>query len=480
MAPFAADLLLALAGLGILVGCGLVPRRLNAVIPALGLCYLAGASVVPVVLIALLVIGIPFTLVTFFLVACACIVAGAVGPSGRPAERFTWSPEAWVIVAFVAIFGAFAIVGLLSALEMPLKEWDSWAIWGRKAQMLTAHNSLTSGFFASPSYYFMHADYPLQYPVWEAIHFRAAGGFDAQAVLRHVWLFLVAFVWAVAYLLRTQVRPLVWAPLLILAAAAPGFWQQLLSGNADVPLAIFVAMGAISLALWLGEGDGRPLALAAVMLAGAANLKNEGLMATVCLLAVAGAIGLPRGLRRKPFFFASLAVVLAALPWRIWTAAEGIEGDLPVSRGITDPAYLLGRTDRIWPSVQATVRELGNQSLWLYILPLAILVLTAALVSGRGRRAAAFYLGSIVLVWAGLIWSYWISPHPIEWHLATSVSRVVSLVLFIGIAALVHVSGILVSELDRGRRSGSTDAGHGLNDRSGSSDVALDEAAELA
>lgn len=451
-APFAADVLLALAGLGILVGLGLVPRRLKAVIPALGLCYLAGASVVPVVLIALLVIGIPFTLVTFFLVVCVCIGMGAVGSAGRPAERLRWSPEAWVVVAFVAIFGAFAIIGLLSALEMPLKEWDSWAIWGRKAQMLTAHSSLPSGFFASPSYYFMHADYPLQYPVWEAIHFRAAGGFDPQAIIRHVWLFLVAFVWAVAYLLRRQVRPLVWAPLLLLAAAAPGFWQQLLSGNADVPLAIFIAMGAISLALWLDEGDGRSLALAAVMLAGAANLKNEGLMATVCLLAVAGVIGLYRGLPRKPFFLASLAIVLTALPWRIWTAAEGIEGDLPVSRGITDPGYLFGRIDRVWPALEATARELGDQRLWLYILPLAILVLAAALISGRGRRVAAFYLGSMFLVWAGLIWSYWISPHPIEWHLETSVSRVVSLVVFIGIAALVHVSGILFSELESARR----------------------------
>jgi hypothetical protein len=50
------------------------------------------------------------------------------------------------------------------------------------------------------------------------------------------------------------------------------------------------------------------------------------------------------------------------------------------------------------------------------------------------------------------VWSYWISPHNLAWHLATSVDRVVSIPMFICIAALLHLSGMLVGSLASGPR----------------------------
>lgn len=463
LAPFGVDILLAFAGLGVLVAIGLVPRRLPAMAAALGLAYLTGASVVPVLLVALLVVGVPFTFETFvvvaLLVAAACFGVGVrrwrrqVADPHSPGDAWwrrpwrSWPADVWVVAVCVALFGAFALVGMLSAFEMPLGEWDAWSIWARKAQMLTGHDSLVGGFWTSSSYSWIHLDYPLQYPVWEALHFRAAGSFDTQALLRHVWLLLVAFVWAVAYLMREQVRPVVLAPLLLLAAAAPGIWQQLLTGYADVPMAIFACLGAISLALWLSNEDGRMLALAAIMLGGAANVKNEGLFAAGALLAVAGAIALLRRVALRQFALAAGLVVVAVLPWRIWTAAHGIEGDLPVSTSFTDPTYLLDRSDRVLPAFRAIAGELADQGRWLHLLPLAALVVTASLVSGLGRRVAAFYAGSFALVWAGLVWSYWISPNPLDWHLGTSVNRVISVLMLICLAALIHLSGLLWSAL---------------------------------
>jgi hypothetical protein len=64
LAPFAVDLLLALAGLGVLLALRLVPRRPSAKAAARGLAYLTGAAVVPKVLIAGLAIGVPLTLTT--------------------------------------------------------------------------------------------------------------------------------------------------------------------------------------------------------------------------------------------------------------------------------------------------------------------------------------------------------------------------------------------------------------------------------
>jgi hypothetical protein len=459
LAPFAIDLLLACAGFGVLLAAGVVSRRAVDMLGALGLAYLTGTAVVPLVLVTLLVVGVPLELETFAAVVLICVVIGVLRSRGREVDRKpsraprrgwlwrSWTVDARVTAVFVVVFGAFSAIGLLSAFDMPLIGGDAWTIWARKAEMLTVHGSLRADFFASPSYGFMHPDYPLQYPVWEALHFRASGTFDTSALLRHVWLLLVAFVWAVAYLLRKQVRPVVWAPLLLLAAAAPGIWQQLLNGYADVPMAIFACLGAICLALWLRDGEGRFIGLAALMLAAAANTKNEGLMAAVSLLIAAGGVTFFRRLRIRQFLLAGSLTVLAILPWRIWLATEGIKGDMPVSEGV-NPGYLLDRTDRVWPAIHAIGHQLADQGRWLYLLPLAVLVLVASLLSGIGRRVAGFYLVSLVLFWAGLVWSYWISPYPIGWHLSTSAGRVISVLMFICLAAVVHLSGVLMASLE--------------------------------
>jgi hypothetical protein len=449
---------------------------------ALGLAYLTGTAVVPLVLIVLLVIGVPFTIETFAAAVLACIGLGALRARSRPEQRDpvrqhwwrqpwrSWPADVWVAGACIVLFGLFAAVGMLSALRMPLTEWDAWSIWARKAQMLTLNDSLVSGFWTSSNYAWIHLDYPLQLPVWEAIHFRAGGAFQTQALLRHVWLLLGAFVWAAAYLLRGQVRPLVWGPLLLLVAVTPGVWEQLLTGYADVPMAIFAGLGAISLALWLDQQDGRQLALAAVMLAAAANTKNEGLMAAIALLAVAGAIAWRRELGIRQFLFATGVVVIAILPWRIWTAAHDIKGDLPVSKTITDPGYLFDRADRIWPAVKGLATELADQGRWLYLLPLAALMVAAALISGIGRRIAAFYLAAFFLAWVGLIWSYWISPNPLDWHLGTSAGRVISVLMLICIAATLHLAGLLYSAFSEGRRAESDLAPDSASPLAGASD----------
>jgi hypothetical protein len=458
LAPFGVDAMLALAGLAILVAIDFVPRRASSILGALGLAYITGTAIVPLALTVALVLGIPFTLVTFVVVVAACVLAGGVSawrrafdpsPERRARPRLAWREwpaETWVVIAFVVVFGAYWIVGLLSAFQMPLFAWDSWTIWARKAEVLTAHNSLVSDFFTNQSYSFSHLEYPLQLPIWEAIHFRAAATFDMQAVLRHVWLLMAGFVWAIAYVLREQVRPVVWAPLLLLAAGAPGVGEQLLSGYADVPMAIFACLAVAALGLWLQKQETRHLALAAIFLAATANTKNEGLAAAVVILAVTGLFVLLARLRLKPYVIAAGAVILSILPWRIWLAAHGIEGSMPIAKGL-QPGYLLSRIDRVGPAISAINNQLAEQGKWLYLVPLAAVVVLASLVSGVGRRIAAFYLASFALVWMAFVWSYWISPFDLSWHLAGSVTRVVSMPIFICLAAVLHLSGLLVGAL---------------------------------
>lgn len=460
IASFGVDAMLAFAGLWILIGIGLVPLRGASVLAALGLAYMTGTALVPVLLVALLVIGVPVTLVTFFIVVLACVVAGGFAArnsridvsQNSAAWRWlrswrSWPAETWVIVGFVALFGAYSVIGMLGVYESPLVGWDSWSIWARKAQVLSLHDSLFHGFFTNESYSFAHLDYPLAYPVWESLHFRAAGAFDIQDVLRHVWLLLVGSIWALAYLLRGRVRPVVWAPVLLLALLAPGISGQLRDGYADVPMALFACLGVVALGMWIDREEAGLLPLAAIMLAATANMKNEGLAATLAVLLVGGAIVAARKLNGKAYAAAAGAVVVALLPWRIWLAAHGIEGDMPVAKGL-NPGYLLDRIDRVGPAIAAINGQFADPERWLFVLPLATLVVVASLVSGVGRRVAAFYLGCFLLVWAGFVWSYWISPHDLEWHLATSVDRVVSIPMLVCLAAVLHLSGVLLAAFD--------------------------------
>jgi hypothetical protein len=470
VAPFVLDLLLGVGGLGLLVGFGVVPIRASSMLAAFGLAYLTGAAAIPLVMTILVIIGIPFTIVTFAIVTLACISGMWFGlrrpapptPATEPWWRQhprSWQAERWVVVAFILAFGTFAVVGMLDAFSLPLLGWDSWAFYGRKAEMLTWYDTLIHGFWPAPQYSLIHADYPLQLPAFEALHFRAGGVADTATAVRHIWLLLVAFVWGAAYLLKDRARAVVWAPLLLLAALAPAIWIQTLEGNADVPMALYAGMGAAALALWVSEvrDGGRYLPLAVVMLGAAANTKNEGLMVAVALILVAGVVAWQRRLPIRHFLIACGVLAITVLPWRLYMSAHGIRSDLPVSKGI-DPGYMLPRADRIWPSIRVIGHDLAEQDKWLYLLPLAVLVVLAALISGIGRRAAAFYAATFLVVTAGYIWTYWLSQYQIGYHLETSVPRVISVLMLIAVAALVHISGLLLSAL-LAQRQASGDVG---------------------
>ncbi len=466
VSSYAVDLLLTVAGFGVLLAVGLKPRGGLGALGAVGLAYITGSAVVPLVLTILLIVGIPFQLLTFFLVVAACMLLGAwraggsIAPPGRvrlaELRRWrAWRPESWIVVVFVVAFGVYAVAGFLNAFHLPLVEWDGWAIWGRKAQVLTDHASLWPSFFKNSAYYSAHLDYPILFPVWEAIHSRAAGVFDTTEILGHVWLWVVGLIWGLAYLVHVhvRVRPLVWAPVLLLLATAPAIWQQA-SGDADLPMAIFVAFGAISIGVWLGGGDRRSLALGAIMLAAAANTKNEGTAAALVVMAVAGAIVLARKLDLRAWAVAATGtVVVGILPWHAWLAAQHIESDLPLSKGI-DPAYLAGRTSRIGPSISALVAQMAEQSRWVYLVPLGALCVAFALVSGLGRRIAAFYLGAFLVLSAIFVWIYWIGPYELNWYLGTSVPRVVSVLMLLSAVAILHLCGAFVAALIGGGEAG--------------------------
>lgn len=489
---FCVDALLLIAGIGLLAGFGLLPRSPLRMLAAGGLAFMTGTAAVLMLMIALLTVGVPFGLLTIALLSIVVAGAGVVialvrdgrrqgrriarpsleallgprpdppadsrrrrvegersapGRTGPRALAGRLSADGWVIAVFVAIFGTFALVGLAKAAVTPLIAWDAWTMWMRKAAVLYHYGALRPEFFAGEVYRFTSPDYPLLMPLWEAIHFRAFGGIDSVAIHVQFWVLLIAFVWAAAFLAHRVTRPAIWAPVLLLAAAAPGVWGQMLTVYADVPMALFLSLGVLALGIWLARRRPGDLALAALLLAAAASTKNEGLMAAVAALAVAAAVvafercGTARAALR-PLGLAVVGFLVLVVPWRIWVAANGVEGAIPVAQGL-NPVYLAERTGRVPSAVAGLVDALDDQTAWTYVLPLGVAVVLAALIAGAARRVALFYLGSMALISALIVWAYWIAPTELGWHIGTSVGRVSTTVVFVALAGLLHLAGEL-------------------------------------
>ena len=455
LGPAAADVLFVLAGLGVVNAIGFLRSSLLDVFAAIGLAFLAGVCFVMTVAIALLTIGVPFRLPAFIALSLATAVVGLLSRRGwlamfrhRPALQISRSAirstklQTWIATLAIAGFGAYAVAGTLDARVQPLNAWDAWSIWTRKAEVLFFSGSLPTDFFASPAYAFMHPDYPILLPVYEAVQFRAMGTIDTQAIHVQLWLLLVAFVWAIVYLGLRRGTVLEWLPLALAASIAPAVYGQLFTAYADIPMALLLALGVLLLGEWLLTRDGRLLALAVVFLVGSANTKNEGLMAAVVALAVAAAVTAVGSTRAslRPLALAAVAFVAGILPWRVWIAAEGIHGDIRLGKGL-DPSYLAAHAGRVWPSVQSLYGQLIEQTSWLYIVPFGAAIALVCLFIRQRRSLATFYLATGLLAFVALVWIYWISPTvPLDFFLASSSYRVVSVLTAIAFATLLHVA----------------------------------------
>jgi hypothetical protein len=449
----------AVAGTGALAGLGIV-RSPRQALAGLGLAYLTGMAAVMLAGIALTVAGMTFDLpacgLVCFAVACGGLLVARARNRDAGGRPRTCGTPGWrrALIAAVSVAAlAYVAIGLLTAAVTPLDSFDAWSIWGRKAVMLVGLGHLPAGAFASSAYSFMHPDYPILLPLWESLQLRAIGHVDTQLLHVAFWLLLVAFLSAVAFIGARVSRWALVAPFVAGAALAPGVVDQLISANADVPMACFLAIGVLSLGIWLERGDRAALALAALQLAAAANVKNEGLVGAVVALAVAAAIVALDGRWRalRALAFGAAAVAAAVAPWRIWTAAHGIHGDLPVASGLS-PGYLADRSDRIRPAFDALVGRLADQGRWSYILPAALALMIVCLLvrwspGSPGRRLAAFYLATAVAFFVLVLWSLVVIPNTLDFQLPSSAPRVISGMVFIGLAALIHLSGVLVRQL---------------------------------
>jgi len=365
--------------------------------------------------------------------------------------------DRWIVVPlFVTVAGLAIIAG--SALSVPPVDWDSFAIWGFKAKVLT-HEALrpTPVYFHDLTLSYSHLDYPLMVPFLTAGAYAAMGTVDDQTG-KLVSVFLDILLVPLVYVgLRWKLRRLPAACLAAIPALLPAMFRYAGAGCADLPLTMFYAGSILYVARWIDRQQREDLILAVLFSVFAAFTKNEGLILALTNGAVLLGFGLWCGPRRAWLgalvFFAGLLAMDAA--WLMWSR------DLPRTHEDYGSKLLsavvvthLPRLKQILPAMIAQATELRTWSLlWIMIGATALL--------GWRAFARPYVLALWVLLGLHLL-SYALAYSVTPWNLTELMSITLDRLLLHAVPAVIFLAGWHWAEMEAGychaRNSGSDGA----------------------
>lgn len=386
-----------------------------------GVAPAAGLALVGVVGTGLAVSGVGVGLVRVGLVSIlvcglAWVVGRRVGGEVRPPSATSTASrlaEAALLVVLLALSALFVRLLVVT----PLADWDGWAIWGLHAEALYVDGDTRGPVFEDPVYAGHHPEYPVLFPVLQALASGALGRFDPTLI--HVVPAVVPLIAGLAVwgMLRTIVPPPL-AALSALGVVWAGPVVANLSANyADAVVAAFVSLGLVALLTWLARGEGWALGAAGLFLAAAGLTKTEGLLfVSAALLAALAAAGLADR-RRRPLVLVSALALGPALLFRV---TQGSVSDYDLSL-LADPGFLVDNVGRS-AEIASALAEIVSAD-WLAAVALVGLALAAA---AAARLAwPMIFLGVYVVVAAlGLVGTYTAATVDLDWLIGTSLDRV--------------------------------------------------------
>jgi hypothetical protein len=446
----AANLCFLAAGIGFTRPLGLWSRPSD--LPrVLGIAYMAGVAIVGVLATLGLLAGLSLE-AWQILVACALLAALAAKGRDRalpPGIRAVGKTRP-IVGSIVASLGVYLAFLLARSYAEPVRHWDAWSFWTAKARAIITLGGLDTRYFAGDVYRVFHLDYPLFVPALEAIDFQFMGRITTHVIHLQFWCLLVGFLVCTAQLLRDRVEPVVLWPALLLVGVAPSVSTQLGWAIAELPLAFYFALAALTGWRYVESGDRRYAALLAVFAAAALLTKREAMPFVAALFLLLVVFAVLRHTRVRPVLWAGAGALVGIGPWWIWVAEHHVEPrELAVGKTV-DPGWLLSRTDRLPPVLARLPVEALRPSAWIVILPLFLLA--AALALRRNHRGVGgFLLILVALMFVSLVWAYWTDVPEIHGHVRRTGRRVVTTPLILCAVFLPLVVAELSSGTSRGR-----------------------------
>ena len=389
-----------------------------------GVALLVGAGAVGVALCVLAPLGLRIGLVAFGLTAAALAAAGLlVGrlwPARLDADPRPAEPPATLfgdVVVTVAAFAIVAILGIALVGGFRASPWldDTWYFWlpkGRALDLLGLDPQLWTPdprlhmLFGNDyeSLWFVRPDNPLWWSILLNLDMRFVGSVDMRAANGQLAFLLIGFVAAAARLLWGRVRLSILLPALLVLLSAPELLRQAQGGDADVPLALYLALAILAAAGWLALRSGFALALFGLFAATAIAIKSEGVLELVLDLAIVSVVAWRVRRALLPLWATAAAAVATSLPWYAWRVAHDVSNVFSL-RNALSPSYLADHTALLRGGARILGDHLTSVREWSLIVPLAVALGVAGLV--RERRIA--WLAPAAFLGFGYLFFVWIS-----------------------------------------------------------------------
>jgi len=342
----------------------------------IGAGFFAGAFGITVWMRVLSYIGLRFSVADIaapLAVATIAMIAWVWrrGALRLPAVSFVRAPMArierllaiglslWLAVRFVLL--------LLDVVWTPLYPWDAWIQWATKARVWYALGQIvpfgrSEAWFAANGALFFDAspDYPATVPLWQVWSSLALGRWDDALMNLPWWLAAVAFAIAIYGALRgAGVQPLFALVGAWLVSSLPlANVHVAFAGYADLPMAAYFALAAISLWRWTVSRSRIDAALALLFAIACLTIKKPGLVWALTLLP---GIVLAVAPRRAPRLLAggiAIAVLGLLVLAQMHPVVLGYRLHLdfaPAWDSLLDSLFLLGNWNLLWYAIVATI-----------------------------------------------------------------------------------------------------------------------------
>jgi hypothetical protein len=304
---------------------------------------------------------------------------------------------------------------------------DAWAIWNVKARTLAATNGDVGAILLNG---YPHSDYPLLLPYIHARHFQMAGSLSTVVPRITALMFYAAsvglfasFVTMIKNRLTGRIALVViclsiYLPVLYVAQYADGYVSTLL-------LALFTTA-------WFSAGSEKNGSRVSPVLCGIFTgalvmTKNEGLLLSICFMLGYAAYFIRKN--KTNVLFSALAKIFtgACIFLILYCAIKlcyPVKNDL-VSLNTHNRFTQLLDMSRYRIIFTHFLKEIFNWH-WMF-LPVILWILPYKFgINGLCREKCTFVvLIPLAIAWAGYTVIYLITPYTLEWHIITSLDRLV-------------------------------------------------------
>lgn len=332
----------------------------------------------------------------------------------------------WLSLALLLVLGDALAVAGLQGWRSPHGEIDAYAIWNLRARFFHRSGGDWRQAFA-PLLPWSHCDYPLLLPANVARGWTYAGSETTAVPLLLALLFAAGTVGLLVSgvaLLRTPSQGCLAGIVLL---ATPHFVEVTTAQYADVPLSFYFLASVLLFEMYdrLDEQRFRLPLLAGLLTGMALWTKNEGQLFLAATLTARAVTALRGGdswrvrLWEWLAFAAGLAPCVACLTYfklRLAPANDLVEGQTLAALG-----QRLGTLERY----RVVGEQLGMGLLRLGRGAGAVLPVYALLLGFAPKRPRHSWHAAIVLVvmFVGYMLIYLTTPHDVEWHVISSVDR---------------------------------------------------------